>query len=375
MSRVRLDINLEILRRNFNHIARHVAPCSVMAVLKANAYGLGGRRVAEALVSAGAARIGVAEINEGLALQDLNVPTQILGAVLPDEIPPAVDAGLTLPITDLATAQLISRAAVAAGKTVKVHFKIDTGMGRLGIPVAQALKVIRSCMPLGGLDFEGIYSHFPMAYRGEAPYTQNQLKAFLSLLNELRALGITFAIRHMANSDAVNNVGASFSEPFNEVRTGINLYGAFDTLGQQILEIDSVLTLSTSLASVRMLPAGMSIGYGCTYTLSKETCVGTIPAGYADGLPLALSNNGHVLVRGQACPVLGRVSMDYTTIDLSGVPDARVGETVVCLGAMGDQAIRVEDWARIKGTHSYDIICSIGTRVERCYTHTERHTP
>ncbi len=369
MSRVRLDIDLAILRKNYGNIARHVAPCSVMAVLKANAYGLGVRPVAEALVEAGAARLGVAEVNEGLELQDLDVPTQILGAVLPNEISAAVAAGLTLPVTDLAMARLISDAATAAKKQVKVHFLIDTGMGRLGIPVVQASHVIRACMSLEGLDFEGIYSHFPMAYSGKEPYTQNQLQAFVSLLEELHGDGITFAIRHMANSDAVNNVNAALTDPFNGVRTGINLYGAFDTLGQQVLDVGSVLTLSTSLASVRELPAGMSIGYGCTHTLSQETCVGTIPAGYADGLPLALSNSGHVLVRGRPCPVLGRVSMDYTTIDLSTVPDARVGEGVICLGTMGGETISVEDWARIKGTHSYDIICSIGNRVERCYTH------
>ena len=367
MSRVFLDIDLALLRRNFERIAARVAPCSVMAVLKANAYGLGVRPIAEALAEAGVSRFGVAELNEGVELRSVGLPTQILGAILPDEIEQAVQADLTLPISDLDMATRISRAAAQQNKKVRAHFLVDTGMGRLGIPVRDAHATILSCMSLGGIAFEGIYSHFPMAYSGDEPYTRSQIQSFKELLGRLAADGVTFNIIHMANSDSINNVPMGFAAPFNEVRTGINLYGAFDTRGQRALELESVLTLRTSLAAVRMLPAGMSIGYGCTHTLDHETRVGTIPAGYADGLPLALSNSGYVLVHGQACAVLGRVSMDYTTIDLTSVPEAVVGDDVVCLGTQQDQNLRVEDWVHIKGTHSYDIICSIGNRVERRY--------
>ena len=367
MSRVSLDIDLNVLRRNFARISDRVSPCSVMAVLKANAYGLGVRPIAEALADAGASRFGVAEVNEGIELQPVGLPTQVLGAILPDEIESAVAAGLTLPISDQAMAAHISREAILQDKTVRAHFLIDTGMGRLGIPVSEAREVILACMRLGGIEFEGIYSHFPMAYSGDEPYTRAQIQSFKDLLHGLAAEGVTFKIVHIANSDAINNVPEGFAAPFNEVRTGINLYGAFDTRGKRALELESVLTLRTSLASVRALPAGMSIGYGCTYTLDQDTRIGTIPAGYADGLPLALSNNGHVLVQGKPCPVLGRVSMDYTTIDLSAAPDAQVGADVICLGNFQNQTLCVEDWARIKGTHSYDIICSIGHRVERRY--------
>ncbi|MDA1043604.1 MAG: alanine racemase [Verrucomicrobia bacterium] len=367
MSRVYLDIDLDTLRQNFRRIAERVAPCSVMAVLKANAYGLGVRNIAEALAEAGVSRFGVAEVKEGIELQSIGLPTQILGAILPDEVERGVAAGLTLPISSFDIATRISREAQRQAKRVRVHFLIDTGMGRLGIPVKEAPRVVLSCMSMQGLDVEGIYSHFPMAYNGEEPYTMSQIQSFKGLLDGLAADGAKFKIVHIANSDAINNAPQGFAAPFNEVRTGINLYGAFDTRGKRALKLDSVLTLRTSLAAVRILPAGMSIGYGCTHTLDRETRVGTIPAGYADGLPLALSNSGYVLVRGQTCAVLGRVSMDYTTIDLTSVPDAEVGDDVVCLGTQQGHTLHVDDWARIKGTHAYEIICAIGNRVERRY--------
>ena len=146
-----------------------------------------------------------------------------------------------------------------------------------------------------------------------------------------------------------------------------NLYGSFDTAGQRAVALKSVLTLKTRLVAVRKLPAGTHIGYGCSYRLPRDMLVGTISAGYADGLPLALSNRGHVQMKGVACQVLGRVSMDYTTVSLDQVPSACCGDEVVCLGGNGPGAVSIEDWAQLKGTHSYDIICSFGSRVERRY--------
>lgn len=366
-SRVWVDIDLGVLRENYAKIAAAVAPCAVIGVLKANAYGLGVRKIADALKAAGCTAFVVAELNEALALQGCGVPVQILGGVLTDEIPPAVEAGVTLPVTDLPTAEHISAAAQALGRTAKCQFLVDTGMGRLGIPTAEAEKVIRDTMSLPGLECEGIYSHFPVAYQGGSEYTNRQIDMFLELLEALARDAIGFRWRHIANSDAVNNFPRAYRQPFNAVRTGINLHGSFDTEGRRALDLLPVLTLKTRLVAVRRLPAGTHIGYGCSYCLPREMLVGTVSAGYADGLPLALSNRGHVLVRGSVCQVLGRVSMDYTTVSLEQVPDAACGDEVICLGGSGPSAISVEDWAELKGTHPYDIICSFGSRVERRY--------
>jgi alanine racemase len=287
--------------------------------------------------------------------------------VLPDEVEPMVAAGVTLPVTDLETAQLISFAAERCGRRATVHFKLDTGMGRLGIQAAEAAEVICAASRLPGLACEGLFSHFPYAYETGSELTNRQMDLFCAIIDEAASHGVTFAKRHIANSDAINNFPRACREPFNVVRTGINLHGSFDTAGKRSLNVRPVLALKTRLAAIRTLPAGAGIGYGHTYRLHRPTRVGTVSAGYADGLPLALSNRGYLLIRGVPCPVIGRLSMDYTTVALDCAPDAAVGDEVVCLGGEGPHALTVEDWAALKNTHPYEIICSFGNRVERRY--------
>ena len=364
-TRVWLEISLKTLRENFGNIKSHVSPCGVIAVLKANAYGLGVREIARTLADAGAAGFGVAELNEALMLNDVGIPVQILGGVLPEEIPSAVREGIVLAVTDPEIAKRVSDEAVKQKRTAECQFLVDTGMGRLGILASEAFDVIKNANALPNLNFSGIYSHFPMAYMTGSEYTLNQVSQFLELLEQLKSSGIVFKKIHMANSDAINNFPVTYKPPFNFVRTGINLHGSFDSQGQHVLNLKSILTLKTRLVSVRNLPAGMSLGYGCTYKLPVNMKVGVISAGYADGLPLALSNRGYVIIRGKPCHVLGRISMDYTTVSLEQVQDAERGDEVTCLGGEGPLAITVESWAQLKGTHPYEIICSFGTRVNR----------
>lgn len=368
--RVCLTIDLAALSRNHARLRHVVSPCTLMPVLKANAYGLGVEPIAAALVAAGARRIGVAEPYEALQLQRLGVPIQILSSILPDEIDAMVEAGVILPVTDFETAARISRAAVEQNRTATIHFKIDTGMGRAGILWPEAPETIRRAAALPGLHLEGIFTHFPLAYESGSRFTSLQVQRLKNIIDALSADGITFAFIHAANSDAINNAPETLRAPFNLARSGINLHGAFDAAGSLIVRLEPVLNMTTRLAAVRTLPAGMSIGYGHTYHLPRALRVGTISAGYADGLPLALSNRGHVIIRGVACPILGRLSMDYTTVSLADVPDAAPGDTVTLLGTEGETTLHVQDWAAIKGTHAYDIICGIGSRVQRRYTGT-----
>ncbi len=357
--RVWLEVSSAALIENYNTIARTVAPCAVMPILKANAYGLGMLPIARILVEAGATCFGVAEPHEALQLLPLGKPVQILSTILPDEIPAMAAAGIILPLTDEATAALIAAQPVQP----PVHIKIDTGMGRAGIHQSNAFDTItRIHSHHPNLRLEGLYTHFPQAYRND-PATHAQIAALRSLHFALHARGIHIPHIHCANSDAINNVPDAYAPPFNLVRTGLNLYGAFDQEGHRAIELKPVLQLKTRLAAVRDLPVGMTIGYGHTYKLTRPMRVGTISAGYADGLPLALSNRGQVDIRGTPCPILGRVSMDYTTISLENIPDAQPGDEVTCLGG----TVSVEDWANLKNTHPYDIICSFGNRVERRY--------
>lgn len=339
-----------------------------MVVLKANAYGLGVIPIAQCLEDAGAARIGVAEIKEAASLYGkVKIPVQILGGLLAGEISPAVRMDLVCPVGDWETARALSREAVRQKKTIRIHFKIDTGMGRLGMAASDAVPFIRRVIALPGLAAEGIYTHFPSANFPERPITRRQIDAFKKILTDLG--GIRFPLVHLANSDAINNFPSSWKN-FDRrtlVRTGINLYGVFDLEGRHVLALKPTLRLKTRLIARRLLPAGHTIGYGETFRLKKKTEVGTIPAGYADGVPLAASNRGQVLIRGKRCPIIGRVSMDYLTVDLGNAKSARTGDEVILIGKSGPQEITVEDWARLKNTHPYEIICSLGGRVERRY--------
>ncbi len=366
-ARIWAEIDLPGLCGNCRRLMEAVAPAEVMAVTKADAYGLGVRPVARALAEVGVARFGVATPEEALSLLDLGLPVQILGGVLPAEIPALVAHDVVWPLTDLSSARRIGEAARRHGRKVRAHFKIDTGMGRLGIPLPEALATIRAAWDIPGLVPEGIYSHLPMTCRLDDEGTRAQIDGFVRLLEDLAREGRTFKIRHIAHSAAVNHISRAYAAPFNMVRMGINLYGALDDEEARRLALRPVVTLKTRLVAIRRLPAGHTIGYERTYRLPKATTVGTLAAGYADGLPMALSNRGHVLVGGRACPVLGRLSMDYTTIALDRAPGAAVGDEVICLGGEGPRAIPVSTWADLKGTHPYDIMCSFGNRVLRCY--------
>ena len=368
--RVQVEIDLGALVRNYERIAKRVKPLKVLCVLKANAYGLGVGAYARALAAAGCERFGVAEPFEALELKKAlprssKASVQILSAVLPDEIEPMVKAGVTLPVTDVEEARLISSAAVSAHCTAKVHFKLDTGMGRLGILAKDALATILEVVKLPNLDCEGLFSHCPMAYDPKDPYTPGQIRSFKAIVAAAAKQGVTFREVHIAASDAINNFPAAAKAPFTLVRTGINLHGSFDPNGRKALKVEPVLSLKTRVAQVRELPAGTTLGYGRTWCLNAPAKVATISAGYADGLPLALSNRGFVFIGGRRCRIIGRISMDYTTVDVSDVNGVKAGDEVICFGKCGRDSITPDDWAAIKGTHAYDIICSLGTRVER----------
>ncbi len=365
--RVVLSINLAALAANYRALCGIVSPCTVMPVLKANAYGLGVHPIAKALVAAGAPRLAVAEPFEALELAPLGVPIQILSGILPDEIAPMLERDVTLPVVSLEAARAISAEALRLGRKAKIHLKLDTGMGRAGILWDEAAELLPALQALPNLDLEGLFTHFPLGYESGGDFTRTQLARFNTVLAAANARGIRFKWIHAANSDAINNAPETCAPPFNLVRSGINLHGAFDAAGSLRVPLQPVLTMTTRLAQVRTLPAGTPIGYGHTFRTDRAMRVGTVCAGYADGLPLALSNRGHVIIRGTAVPIIGRISMDYLTVNLDALPEASIGETVTLLGRDGSAEIPVQSWASLKGTHAYDIICSIGTRVRRTY--------
>lgn len=367
-ARVWLEINLDTVRENFLKIRKAAAPAQVMAVLKANAYGLGVRPIAETLLKAGAAGFCAATLEEALFLKQYGKPVEILGGVLDFEREAAVAHGLILGLTDLECARKISAEAVRQNRIAECHFKLDTGMGRLGILARDAVRVILEILRLPNLDCCGIYTHFPSSERGPNEENLVQIRRFLSVIEQLAAKGITFRKIHMANSDAINHLPMTHQPPFTHVRAGIDLHGSFSGVNNN-LELKPVFSLKSRLLAHRMMPAGHGIGYNSTCRLTGDTRVGTVTAGYADGIPLGISNRGKVIIRGKVCPVLGRISMDYLTVSLEPFGDEppAPGETVTLIGQEGPAAVSTEEWAEWKGTHPYDVLCSFSPRVKRFY--------
>ena len=366
--RVRLEVDLGKLKHNFETIAARVNPGKVIAVLKADAYGLGVRPIASLLAKCGVDGFGVAEVNEALELADFGLPVRILSALLPGETAPAIAAGIIVPIGSLEDAERISAEAVKQGKEARCQLVVDTGMGRVGFAPEVLLQNAERLAALPRLNIIGIITHCPVAYNKYDSFTAGQIDNFTGIITKLTACGFHFSEIHMAASDAINNFADSIKPPFNRVRAGINLYGYCDNDVAHTMDLRGVVTLKTRLAAVRTLEAGATLGYGRAHRLRCRTRVGTVAAGYADGLPLALSNRGYVLVGGQLCPILGRLSMDYTTISLDAVPEAQCGDEVVCIGTQGENSIALEEWAQLKGTHAYELLCSFGRRVKRVYT-------
>ena len=360
MSRIICRIDLEQLKQNFNVLLQHANSCRLMPVLKYDAYGLGAKKIGTALREAGAYRFATAEINEALDVQQLGLDVQILGILMPDEISEVVASGVIAPVCQYETARLLSAEAVRQNRFVRIAIKLDTGMGRLGFSPETDAELIAEIVKLPHLVPDGIFSHFSTAAEPDLDYASFQLGRFKSMLHTLTQAGINFPHIHHAAGDAILKVPESTLPPFNVARPGGAMYGEdFHSPCRQII------TLTTRIGALRTIPAGGSVGYFRKFRAEKNTPVAVLPAGYADGIPLALSNKGEVIIRGKKCPILGRISMDYTVVDISAVPDAHVGDTVTLLGQDGACSVSVADWGKLKSTHSHDIWCSLGHRVVR----------
>ena len=366
-SRVRLEVDMGAFSGNISVLCRRVAPCSAVAVLKANAYGTGARVMADAVCRSGVKQIAVANLPEALELKETGAQIQILGPLLPDEIGEAVLNDLHISVDGYASALEVNRKAVHLKKKAICHLKIDTGMGRFGMAAEDAGPEIRRIVALPGLNVTGIFTHLSSADTPGNEFTAGQLQRFVRLLTFLQGEGIVFQNIHAAASNGIVFYPESFTRHFTTVRCGIVMYGCKKNHREMCEGLRPVLSLKSVLGAVRHLKAGDFVGYGHTWRSGTSALVGVVLAGYEDGIPLALSNQGYVLVRGVRCPVIGRVCMDCMMIDLKNVPDPRPGDEVVCVGKDGSQEISFEDWAKLKNTHVHDILCGVGNRVERCY--------
>lgn len=371
-----VEINTRAIENNARRLKKIIGTkTELMAMVKANGYGHGALEAARAALRGGASWLGVYAAGEGLELRDAGIaaPILVLGPTLPEWTRDAIAHDLTLVIPAREYVQPILDAAKSLNRTARVHVKVDTGMTRLGFDSQRAAKEILEFAREKNLLVEGILTHFAVAddpnARGIAgwgeAFTRQQLDAFLRVADELEQAGLTLSYRHAANSPGA----IYYQHPrLNLARSGILLYGLHpsDDIPRPT-EFEPALSFKTRLAFVRDVPAGRFVSYGATFETKRPTRVGVLMVGYADGFRRAPKNYGQVLVRGQRAPIIGRVCMDQTMIDLTEIPEAKLGDQVVLIGKQGQAELSAEEIGAQLGTNNYETVTTISARVPRIY--------
>jgi len=360
------EIDLNAIRYNTGRIRDILGKdTGIMAVVKANAYGHGIVEASGVLEKLKIGYLGVATLDEAMVLRraKIKLPVLILGSVLPEEAEAAVRNNVTL---TLCNKELLKALVNTAGKKLKpkVHIKVDTGMGRIGVWHERAIEFIMDSRKHDNIEIEGIYTHFSIAGRDKF-FTQYQIDAFENILKALRRLGIPIRLRHAANSIACVDWKKSH---LNMVRPGIIIYGIYPKRNfPRRIDLKPAFSLKTKIVFIKSAPPGRSISYGRTYITQSHTKIATLPIGYADGYGRILSNRAEVLVRGHRAPVVGKVTMDQTMIEVAHIKNVKVGDEVVLVGKQKNEEIRLEKLARLAGTIPYEIVTGITSRVPRLY--------
>jgi alanine racemase len=369
-------VDLDALCWNFRQIrARAGSRVKILAMVKANAYGHGAPAVAQALASEGCDAFGVATLEEGIELRQAGIRASILilGGVYPEQVEQLLQYTLTPVLHELETLRRLDATLHDRRANLNAHLEVDTGMGRIGFPAAEIDSWLPKLDQLKSLTMEGVFSHFSEAESSNEPYAQTQFRTFSLVVDRLRQAGLVFPLTHMAKSAALITFPESH---LAMVRPGLILYGIYPSpdMAKEIA-LKPVLTWKTRIIQLKRLPKGASIGYGRTFVTGRKSLIATLPVGYADGYRRVLSNRAAVLVRGVRAPVVGRISMDLTTIDVTDIGKVQQGDEVILLGGQGAATISADEMAGWANTISYEILTSIGARVPRIHHRSkEEHT-
>lgn len=368
------EISLSALTENYLTLKRHLAVTGkpgtpLMAVVKANAYGHGAVECASALESVGADWFGVALVEEGVELRQTGItqPVFCLGGFWRTQGELILEHDLIPALFRMDLAEELNERAKAAGRIVSFHLKVDTGMGRLGVPLQELTEFARGLLAFDHIKLDGVMTHFADADSAESDFTKRQIRLFDEAVFVLRELGFQPNWFHLANSAGLHAYPQAHG---NLARAGAAMYGLTrDVLSprQEALPLRAVMSLKSRIVLLKTVPAGTSLGYGSTFTTERESRIATLPIGYADGYSRALSNSGQVIVRGQFVPVVGRVSMDLTIIDVTDVPEVQLGDEAVLIGEQGGLKISAEDLAEQIGTISYEVVTGVSARVPRIH--------
>jgi alanine racemase len=363
-----VEIDLAALRFNFEQVKRLTGSTKkILGVVKANAYGHGAVAVSRELEGLGANFLGVALCQEGIELREAGIKTPILvlSGFFKGEEAELIQHQLTPLILNLEMAERLAQKAKTSKQEIKVHIKVDSGMGRVGVLPEEAEDFFKKLKKLSGLRVEGICSHFAEADKEEKDFTREQQSRFNEVVSRAKKSGIEPILIHLANSAAVIDFSSAH---YDLVRPGIMLYGAYPSaIFRNKTELKPIMGLKTKIMHLKKVPPNFSISYGRTFFTQRESLIATLPIGYADGYRRGLSNKGEVLVKGRRCKVVGRVCMDLTLIDVTEIPGVKVGDEVVLLGRQGEEEITVDEIAEKIGSISYEVFCSLSGRVPRVY--------
>lgn len=361
-------VDLGAVAHNTRTLKDHMGPrVHLMAVVKADGYGHGAVPVAKTAISSGAEWLGVALVEEGVKLRraGIGIPILVLGSTIPKAAEQVLRSHLTVSVFTWEVALAINQAAEACGRRAAIHVKVDTGMGRLGLNPRDVYPFVEKVGRLKNLFIEGIFSHFASADEAGKAFSLQQLSEFRSVTRYLEARKVRIPLYHMANSAGTIDLRDSH---LDMVRPGISIYGLYPS--QEVnhsLGLVPAMDLTTQIVFLRELPKGTSISYGRTFVTRRKSRIAILPIGYGDGYPRLLSNRGEVLVRGKRAPVVGRICMDMTMVDVTDIPQARVGDEVVLFGRQSGNEITVDEIAQKAQTINYEITCDITKRVPRRY--------
>ncbi|MBF0215564.1 MAG: alanine racemase [Candidatus Omnitrophica bacterium] len=361
------EIDLGAVSHNLAEIRRVVASnVAIMPVVKANAYGHGIYRISAELITNGVKYLGVATVDEALFLRQkgIDVSILVLGSVLQEEADQAVDNNITLTLCNDSLFRALMISAKKFMKKPRVHIKIDTGMGRIGVWHADAFEFIKKVYDTGVIEIEGVYTHFSSASRDKM-YTEMQIEYFENVLLALEKEKIGIKYKHADNSIASVEWKNTH---YNLVRPGILIYGVYPKEDfREVLDLKPVMSLKTRIVHLKDTPTGRALSYGRTYITQKPTKIATLPIGYADGYGRLLSNRAEALVHGEQVRVVGIVTMDQTLIDVGEIVDVKIGDEVVLFGEQKGVKISVEKISKLAKTIPYEILSGIKERVPRIY--------
>lgn len=360
------EINLAALRHNLAAVARCVAPARVMGIVKANAYGHGLLRIAREMQHAGVSMLGVAFVEEGIALRQsgITIPVLVLGGIIGDQIGQFLEHDLSITASSTWKLEQIERTAREMKLTARVHLKIDTGMERLGVHHYNAEELFDAASRAAHCRIEGVFSHLAASQQVDGEWTALQLQRFRDATGWFQQHAEGMPPLHLANSGAVLNSPATW---FDMVRPGLMSYGLYPEGAAKTVELQPVLSWKTRVVYFKVVPAGARVGYDGTWTAPRQTRIVTLPVGYGDGYRRSLGNKGQVLIRGRRYPVVGNVSMDQITVDIGPDGTAYNDDEVVLIGQQGEEEITVDEMAAWMGTISYEVLTGIHTRVPRLY--------